>query len=110
MRLPTAFAICALLASASSCGDCAGVGLARLSETERTIGVGQSFVAIYEEGGSCTNTFAPSSAQPRWSSSDTTIVQIDSATGRVTGKRIGDASVVPNTYDAPPLSLLVHVR
>ena len=109
MRLPVAFAIGALLASASSCGDCAGVGLSRLSETERTIAVGQSFVVTYEEGGSCTNTFAPVPGRARWSSSDTTIVQVDSATGRVTGKRIGDATVVPNTF-APPLSLLVHVR
>ena len=109
MRLPVAFAIAALLASASSCGDCADVGLERLSETERTIAVGQSFVVTHEVGGSCTNTFAPGRGRVRWSSSDTTIVVVDSATGRVTGKRIGDATVVPNTF-APPLSLLVHVR
>ena len=109
MRLPAAFAICALLASASSCGGCAGVGLSRLSETERTIAVGQSFVVTYEEGDSCTNIFAPGGGQVRWRSSDTTIVVVDSATGRVTGKRIGDATVVPNTHTGP-LSLLVHVR
>ena len=109
MRLPVAFAICALLASASSCGGCASVGLSRLSETERTIAVGQSFVVTYEEGDSCTNIFAPGNGRVRWSSSDTTIAVVDSATGRVTGKRIGDATVVPNT-NTGPLSLLVHVR
>jgi hypothetical protein len=108
MRLPLVFAVGALLASASSCGDCAGVGLSRLGETERTIAVGQSFVATYEEGGSCTNTFAPVLGRARWSSSDTTTAVVDSVTGRVTGKRIGDALVVPNTFTGP-LSLLVHV-
>ena len=109
MRLPFVFAIVALLISASSCGGCAAVGLTRLSETERIIAVGQSFVVTYEDGDSCTNIFAPSGGQVRWSSSDPTIVGVDSASGRVTGKRIGDATVVPNTHTGP-LSLLVHVR
>ena len=109
MRLPVVFAIVALLLSASSCGDCAGLAFFRLSETERTIAVGQSFVVTYEEGGSCTNIFRPSGGQVRWSSSDTSIARVDSASGRVTGKRIGDATVVPNTSTGP-LSLLVHVR
>ena len=109
MRLPVAFAIGAVLALAASCGDCVGVGLSRLSETERTIAVGQSFVVTYQEGSSCSNTFAPVSGRARWRSSDTTIAVVDSATGRVTGKRIGDATVDPGTND-PPLSLVVHVR
>ena len=110
MRLPVVFAVGALLASASGCGRCTtGTNLSRLGETERTIAVGQSFVATYEEGNSCSNTFTPAPGRVRWSSSDTTIVEVESATGRVTGKRIGDATVVPSTY-APPLSLLVHVR
>ena len=110
MRLPAVLAIGSLLTSTAGCGDCAGVGLNRLSETERTIAVGQSFVVTYEEGGSCSKIFAPVSGQARWTSSDSTIVQVDSATGQVMGKRIGDATVVPNTFDATPLSLLVHVR
>lgn len=109
MRLPLAFAIGVLLLTASSCGDCAGVAFFRLSETERTIAVGQSFSVIVEEGGSCTNISRPSGGQVRWSSSDTSIVRVDSASGLVTGKRIGDATVVPNTH-TEPLSLLVHVR
>lgn len=110
MRLRVAFSIGSLLASASGCGDCAGVGLNRLSETERTIAVGQSFVVTYEEGGSCSKIFTPVPGQAHWTSSDSTIVRVDSVTGQVTGKRIGDATVVPNTFDATPLSLLVHVR
>ena len=110
MKLPLAFAIGSLLASASGCGSCAGVGLTRLSETVRTIAVGQSFVVTYEEGDSCTNTFAPSRGRVRWSSTDSTIVQVESVTGQVTGKRIGDATVMPSTNDFAPLSLLVHVR
>lgn len=110
MRLPVVFAIGSLLASASGCGDCAGVGLTRLSESERTISVGESFVVTYEEGGSCNKIFAPVAEGVRWSSSDSSIVQVDSITGRVTGKRVGDATVVPNTFDAAPLKLLVHVH
>jgi hypothetical protein len=111
MKLPTVVVGAALLVSSSSCGDCAGVGLSRLGETERTVAVGQSFVATYEEGGSCTNNFAPVPGRARWSTSETTIVEVDSATGRVTGKRIGDALVVPNVQVfTGPLSILVHVR
>ena len=111
MKLLVVIAGAALLTSASSCGDCAGVGLSRLGETERTIAVGQSFVATYEEGGSCTNNFAPVPGRARWSSSEITIVDVDSVTGRITGKRIGDALVVPNVpVFTGPWSVLVHVR
>ena len=110
MKLLVAFAVGSLVASASGCGHCVGVGVTRLSDTERTIVVGQSFVVTYEVGGSCTNTFAPSGGQVRWRSTDSTIVQVDSVTGRVTGKCIGDATVLPDTHDFAPLSLLVHVR
>src|SRR5262249_37240761 len=97
---------------ASSCGDCAGVGLSRLRETERTIAVGASFTAIYEEGGSCSNTFAP--APPgivRWTTSETSIIDVDSLSGRVTGKRVGDALVgIGGPVTTGPWSILVHVR
>lgn len=108
MRLPVAFAIGVFLAPASSCGDCAGLLVTRLGETERTIAVGQSFIATVEEGGTCNTTFTPAPGRARWSSSDTTIVVVDSTTGRVTGKRIGDANVVP--HYGVSLNLLVHVR
>ena len=95
-------------------GDCAGVGLARLGITERTIAVGESFVATYELGGSCSNfepVADPTSIGLRWASAETAIVAVDSLTGRVTGKQIGDALVVPSqSVTTGPMSLLVHVR
>lgn len=111
MKLPVLLVGAALLGLMSGCGDCAGVGLSRLGETERTIAVGQSFVATYEEGGSCSNNFGPVPDRARWTSAETTIVDVDSVTGRVTGKRIGDALVMPNQFvTTGPWSLLVHVR
>jgi hypothetical protein len=107
----TLFAAASLLIGVSGCGDCAGVGLSRLSPTEQTIAVGQSFVASYEEGGSCTNTFAPVPNRAKWHTAETSIVEVDSITGRVTGKRVGDALVVPDQgVTTGPMSVLVHVR
>jgi len=94
-----------------ACGDCAGVGLSRLGPTEQTIHVGESFVAFYEEGGSCHEAFAPVPNRVTWSSAETRIVSVDSLTGKVTGKQIGDALVVPNAgVTTGPQSILVHVR
>ena len=103
----------ALLASvgAQACGDCAGVGLSRLSPTEQTIQVGQSFVATYEEGGSCHQTFAPIANRVTWSSAETRVVTVDNLTGQVTGNQVGDALVVPSSgVTTGPQSILVHVR
>src|SRR4029079_5234200 len=61
-----------------ACGDCAGVGLSRLGPTEQTIHVGESFVAFYEEGGSCHEAFAPVPNRVTWSSAETRIVAVDS--------------------------------
>lgn len=98
-------------ASVQACGDCAGVGLSRLSPTEKTIQVGESFVATYELGGSCSNGFAPSKTGVRWSSAEVAIVAVDSLTGQVTGKHYGDALVVPNQgVTTGAQSILVHVR
>ena len=95
----------------SACGDCAGVGLSRLGETEQTIAVGQSFVATYEEGGSCGSIFVPVPDRTRWKSAETDVVEVDSLTGRVTGKRVGDALVVPTIgVTTGAISILVHVR
>jgi hypothetical protein len=94
-----------------ACGDCAGVGLTRVSPTEQTIHVGESFLATYEEGGSCNKIFTPLANGVTWSSAETTIVAVDSLSGQVTGKQIGDALVVPSLYGTiAPLSILVHVR
>jgi hypothetical protein len=100
-----------ILLGSHACGDCAGVGLSRLNPTEQTIRIGASFVASYEEGGSCSNTFAPVTGRTTWASAETTIVTVDSITGQVTGKRIGDALVVPSSWvTTGPQSILVHVR
>jgi hypothetical protein len=100
------------IASMTACGDCAGVGLSRIAVTEETIAVGASFVAAYEEGGSCSNdVWSPSPQSVRWTSAETAIVEVDSVTGRVTGKRVGDALVVPNLdVSTGPRSILIHVR
>ena len=111
MNLLNALSGLALLVSVSGCGDCAGVKLSRLGVTERTIAVGQSFVATYEEGGSCSGSFEPVPDRVQWSTRETTVVGVDSLTGRVTGKGVGDALVVPNVgVTTGPLSVLVHVR
>ena len=74
----------------SSCGDCAGAGRSRLAETARSISVGESFLATYEDGGSCTEIFSPTSTQ--WFTADTAIVELDTLSGLVRGKRVGDAA------------------
>lgn len=103
-------ALCMGLAP-GACGDCAGVGLSRLSPTEQTIHVGESFVATYEEGGSCHEAFAPVPNRVTWSSAEVTVVAVDSITGQVTGKRVGDALVVPSFgVTTGPQRILVHVR
>ena len=86
----------------SSCGDCAGVGLFRLAETERSIRVGESFLATYEGGGSCGGIFRPALTQ--WFTADTAIVELDTLSGLVRGKRVGDARVVP-AYGGVPNGL-----
>ncbi len=71
----------------------------------------KSFVAAYEEGGSCNKIFTPVANGVAWSSAEATIVAVDSLSGQVTGKQIGDALVVPSLYGTiAPLSVLVHVR
>jgi hypothetical protein len=112
MRVSSIWPLVAVLTGASpqACG-CAGVGLSRLRPTEPTIHVGESFVATYEEGGSCDNVFTPVPNRVTWTSAETTVVVVESLTGRVTGKRLGDALVVPLFEgNAGPLSIYVHVR
>lgn len=56
MKTILSVAVVLIPLATTGCGDCAGVGLSRLGTTERTIAVGESFVATYEEGGSCRET------------------------------------------------------
>lgn len=78
MNLLSAIAGVAVVVSVSGCGDCAGVELSRLGVTEQTIAVGQSFVATYEEGGSCNGSFEPVPGRVQWSTAETTVVDVDS--------------------------------
>ncbi|HEY5085741.1 MAG TPA: hypothetical protein VII66_00145 [Gemmatimonadaceae bacterium] len=108
----------------TACGRdsaCADVGLARLSVTDTTIVVGQSFVVGIENGGGCVNipnsdSFGPPSPpSPNitgyWSTLDTAIVSVDSVSGQVIGKRIGDAIVKPTVgVTTGSHTLAVHVR
>jgi hypothetical protein len=98
--------------SMSACFECkVGALQGRLGETERTIAIGESFIATYEQGGSCDKVFTPVTEHVRWTSAETTIVAVDSMTGQVTGLRRGDALIVPNAViSTGPWSVLVHVR
>jgi hypothetical protein len=96
---------------AASCGDkitCAGVGLVRVVPTDTTIGVQASFVARYQEGGTCGDlTDARYNDVPvTWRTLDSTIIVLDSVAGKVTGRAVGDAHVTTSRG----LNLLVRVR
>src|SRR5262245_21796374 len=76
---------------------CAGIGLARIDPSDTTISVGQSFVARYYEGGMCVGDEDSRHLEllpiASWYSLDTTIVTVDSTTGRVTGRATGNGRV-----------------
>lgn len=96
----------------AACGDritCAGVGLARLSPVDTTIGVGATFAVHYQEGGTCSDeSHAKYYDVPIvWHTADTAIVRLDSLSGRVTGRAIGDAHL--SAVDRA-LVVSVHVR
>ena len=85
-------------ASASACGEkltCAGVGLVRVLPRDTTIPLGASFIARYQEGGTCSDerhgTYHDVSVV--WRTADTAVVRLDSLTGRVTGRAVGDAAL-----------------
>jgi len=102
----------ALLVTLCGC-ECGEGTLTRLGETERTIAVGQSFIATYETGGSYCNagSFAPAADVTHWVTRDTATIALDSLTGQITGRRIGDAHVTPTSpATLGPPTLLVHVR
>lgn len=102
----------ALVMSAAACGgDCVSVGVSRLSITERTLQVGDSFVASYEEGGVCGADFTPTVGRVTWTTAERDILQVDSLSGTVTARRAGDALVVPSVpVTTGAQSILVHVR
>lgn len=93
----------------SGCGDrvCAGVEMVRAVPGDTTIHVGDSFTMRAEEGGSCDEVHItdPHPVSLTWTTRDTLIVQVDSTTGRVTGRSPGDAHVAGDVF-----VVTVHVR
>ena len=109
---------CAIVICVSACSSestvpiCAGVGLIRVVPTDTTIAVGGSFNALSQEGESCggplteANFNGPRVNPGHWSTGDTLIITVDSASGRVTGRGKGDAHVA----DGKGGNGVVHVR
>lgn len=107
-RIVGALAILSL--GACSEHPCSGSGLVRVSPETVTIAVGQSTTVQYQEGDSCLPTAEQFHAvASHWSTRDTTVVGVDSLSGRVVGRAVGDASVAAATL-VGPLPVLVHVR
>jgi hypothetical protein len=95
----------------TACADevCGGVGLERFPPADTTLTVGQSFVLRFEEGGTCDpDHVTDADFHPvvlAWTTPDTLVVRIDSATQRVTGLRVGDAVIT-----APERGIVVNVH
>lgn len=91
---------------------CAGIGLARNSPADTTIAVGQAFVARFYEGGTCvgqeaTTTHLDLVPINTWYTLDTLVIRVDSASGRVTGRTVGDARLTSLQHG---FLIPVHVR
>ena len=96
----------ALLAVAGGCGQaCNTVESLRLTPAEVTIAVGQHTKSLLESGGPCSDGYA--AVKTHWSTVDTAIVTLDSVSGEVVGRAIGDARVL-TAYASIPFT--VHVR
>jgi hypothetical protein len=111
MRVGVVGASVLLVAIVAGCGsDCGGTSQSKLGITETTIAINQSFTASYQETGSCGGTFADAPEKTKWRTADTAFVTLDSVTGRVIGRRVGDARITPTaTVTTGPTSILVHV-
>jgi hypothetical protein len=103
----------AALVVAAACGDkvCAGVPLERYPPADTTISVGAPFVLRFEEGGTCTpGHFTEADLHPvelAWTTTDTLVIQLEPTTQRVTGRRVGDATV---TAAERGFVVKIHVR
>jgi hypothetical protein len=98
----------------AACADrlvCAPVGFVVLSPQDTTVAIGASFFLRYQEGGSCYPDHPAESdfhsVHVSWQTTDTAIVQLDTATARVTARQLGDAII---TNQERGLSVTVHVR
>ena len=115
-RLPLAVPLFlfGLVGALASCDkNCAGVGLSRVLPGDTTIAVGQSFVIIYQDGGTCGGRITDANYHTvpttGWYTPDTLIVRVDSVTGRVTGRAVGTAHIL-NPRVGVVLGGLVHVQ
>jgi uncharacterized protein YjdB len=91
--------------------NCAGVGFERVLPETSTIAVGQQLHPEYQTGDGCVGNISGAdyhNTPTRWSTTDTAVVSVDSLTGLITGRRVGDARV--SAHSAAGLALLVHVR
>ena len=115
MRVLSMLAACAIFVACRGSDRityCAGIGLDRNAPSDTTIRVGQAFVARYYEGGYCagaepTTTHLDLVPINTWYTPDTLVLQVDSATGQVTGRASGDTEV--RAHGQAPL-IHVHVR
>ena len=100
-----------IIATAQGCGRvCGGSAFGRIVPGESTIAIGQSVTLEQQVGESCGPTDEQFHVVPTtWSTADLTIVTLDSLTGRVIGRAVGDAHVSAKTV-AGLLTVMVHVR
>ena len=91
---------------------CTGVGLVRIVPLEATILVGQTTSAELQEGSSCGGPAAVDASyrtvHATWSTPDSGVVTIDTLTGKVTARAVGDARVHPQYGEM--FTFMVHVR
>jgi hypothetical protein len=109
----TLFVIAGALSIEACCTD--GVGIAQIRPSrEMALSVGESFVAEDWEGGSCNEPLRQQ--RVLWWTSDSTIVQVDSLSGKVIAINTGDAGIrfthggVLANAEANPVVISVHVR
>ena len=110
--------LCAVLLIVTSCG-CAGVGIFEVRPgTERTLSVGQTFTAEYWEGGECRGGRDRhlDRQEMRWWTPDSTVLSVDSLSGLVRARAVGDGRVwgtshgVPMQMENANARILVHVH
>ena len=114
VRILAILALAGLL-GVGACGCWDGTGIVEVRPgTDRTLHVGDSFVAEYWEGESCGHSLRKQYLL--WWTRDSSIVRVDSLLGTVTSLAVGDASVwashpgLPANYDTRAATISVHVR
>lgn len=107
-----------ILSVSGGCG-CAGLGIAEIRPgTEQTLLVGQTFTAEYWQGGECRGGGERhiDRQQMRWWTPDSTVLSVDSLTGTVRARAVGDGQVwgafpgSPMQFESVTARILVHVH